>query len=250
MATLASKPTATASSASARSPSRSLMSRYTESSAISPVRLGGQQTSASGRAWRRRGSCRRATGWRCRPSRRRGPRRPTSRRTRCRRAPVSVTASAPSGVSTSTMTSSGASVATCSRIRSWRASPWCTSVGRNASRSGAWSARRDGIDPDNGAVGIQRRVDEGVARRFPVLRRDTVLEVEDHHIGCGRGLFESLRAVGRAEQPAGPVVARLFRSSRARCATTRPPQVACAPSFFAMRSPRRRRAGCGRCGRR
>ena len=64
---------------------------------------------------------------------------------------------------------------------------------------------RGGVDPHDGAVGIQRRVDQRSARRFPVLRRDTVLEVEDHHIGCRRGLLEPLRPVGRAEQPAGPV---------------------------------------------
>ncbi len=63
-----------------------------------------------------------------------------------------------------------------------------------------------GVDPDDGAVGIQRGVDQRGARGISVLRRDTVFQIQDHHIGRRCGLGESLGTVGRAEQPAGSVV--------------------------------------------
>ena len=98
------------------------------------------------------------------------------------------------------------------------------------------------VDPHDGAVGVQRGVDQRCARRLPVLGRDTVLEVEDHDIGCRGGLFEPLGAVGRAEQPAGP-----GRASSAISVLLGGPLAH--HGLSATRSPRRRRAGCGRCGR-
>ena len=58
----------------------------------------------------------------------------------------------------------------------------------------------------DGAIRIQRGVDQRGAGIFPILRGDPVFEVQDDHIGCGRRLREPFRAVGRAEQPAWSVV--------------------------------------------
>ena len=71
--------------------------------------------------------------------------------------------------------------------------------------------------------------------------RPPVLEVGDDGIGCGSGLLETFRAVSRAEDPRRTGVVE----RHCWC----PPSASCASSPSGWRSPRCRRADCGRCAR-
>jgi hypothetical protein len=61
--------------------------------------------------------------------------------------------------------------------------------------------RRAGVDPHDGAVGVQRGSDQRGAGSVSVLCRNAVFEIENHDICCCGCFFESFRAVGRTEQP-------------------------------------------------
>ena len=186
-----------------------------------PVCLGRQQRSATGRAWRRRDTCCPRNGWRCRPERRTDPRRPTSPRPRCPSGTVSVTANAPIGDSTSTTTSSGASALTCSALRFSAASRFvweCASEprGRVADRRCRTGLTRTTVRAGSSwtSTSASRAAGRSAAAH-------TVFEIEDHDIGCGRGLFESLRTVGRAEQPCRPGILQAHQSRPAAASAGR-----------------------------
>ena len=58
-----------------------------------------------------------------------------------------------------------------------------------------------GVDPHDRLRWIQRRFHQRPTSALLVCGGDTVLEVEDDHVGDRGGLREAFRAIGRAEQP-------------------------------------------------
>ena len=75
---------------------------------------------------------------------------------------------------------------------------------RQGLMSRAWSGVPTGLTRTTVRPGSSRVVQERSPRGLPVPGRHAVLEVEDDHVGRGRGLLEPLGAVSGAEQPAGP----------------------------------------------
>ncbi len=207
-------------------------------------------TTASGRAWRRRGSCRRRHRLAVPPVTANRSSAPHMTANALSTRAVSVTASAPSGVSTSTTTSSGASALTCSADSVLASITAVYLVRATAFRSGSWSAVVVGLiltTVRSGSSGVSMSAARAASRSFaatPSSRSRITTSAAAAAFSNRSG-----RSAGQNSQP-GPVWLRLFRSSRARCATTSPPQDACAPWSFAMRSRRRHRAGCARRERR